>query len=78
MKNRLSTTNKNRLGLIGLGIVLGILALALPPAIKFFFRGVHLLMVHPLEALCFFGILTVFSITWIVLEEKEEKKIEKK
>jgi hypothetical protein len=78
MKNKLSTTTKNRIGLIGLGVVLGILALALPPAIKFFFRGIHLLMTNPLEALCFFGILTVFSITWIVLEEKEDKKLEKK
>ena len=71
---KLSTTNKNRLGLIALGVVLGILALALPPAIKFFFRGVHLFMTNPLEALCFFGILTVFSIAWIVLDEKEKKK----
>ena len=78
MNMKLSTKNKNRLGLISLGVVLGILALALPPAIKFFFRGIHLLMTNPLEALCFFGIITVFSITWIVLEEKEEKKIEKK
>ena len=78
MKSKLSKTVKRRLGLIVLGVVLGILALALPPAIKFFFRGVHLLMTNPLEALCFFGIITVFSITWIVLEEKEEKKIEKK
>ena len=76
--SKLSKTVKNRIGLIGLGIILGVLALALPPAIKFFFRGVHLLMVNPLEALCFFGIITAFSITWIMLEEKEDKKIEKK
>ena len=74
MNMKLSTKNKNRLGLISLGVVLGILALALPPAIKFFFRGIHLLMTNPLEALCFFGIITVFSITWIVLDEKEMKK----
>jgi len=74
MINKLSKTTKNRIGLIGLGIVLGILALALPPAIKFFFRGIHLLMINPLEALCFFGIITTFMITWIVLEEKEVKK----
>lgn len=55
---------------IVIGVVLALLMLALPLAIKFFFRGFLLLLENPLEALCFFGILTSFVSVWIWVEEK--------
>ena len=56
--------------LLIIGVVL--IVSALPLAIKFFFRGFLLLLQHPLEAFCFFGLLTLFITTWIVWEESVE------
>jgi hypothetical protein len=63
--------NKDKLINIGIwtGGIIAFLSLALMvgPAIKFFFRGVLALMNHPLEALCFFGLLTIFltAASWV-------------
>ena len=54
--------------LLIIGVVL--IVSALPLAIKFFFRGFLLLLQHPLEGACFFGLLSGFMITWGLLEEK--------
>ena len=64
---------KNSLPLIGLGVISAFFVIMLPKAIKFFFRGFLLLLENPLEAVAFFGILTMFSFIWIYLEEKNEK-----
>ena len=64
---------KSRLPLIGVGVISAFFVIMLPKAIKFFFRGFLLLLENPLEALCFFGILTMFTFIWIWLEEKNEK-----
>ena len=56
--------------LLIIGVVL--IVSALPLAIKFFFRGFLLLLQHPLEAFCFFGLLALFTTTWIVWEESVE------
>jgi len=46
---------------IGLSIVLiGLIVAMVGPAIKFFFRGLLAMMNHPVEALCFIGLLTAF------------------
>ena len=61
----------NKISTIGLymaGIILFIaLSLMVGPAIKFFFRGLLALMNHPLEAFCFFGLLTIFltAASWV-------------
>jgi hypothetical protein len=56
--------NRDRLINIGMwsgGIIAFILlALMVGPAIKFFFRGLLAMMNHPIEALCFVGLLTTF------------------
>lgn len=63
--------NKNKLINIGMwtgGIIAFILlSLMIGPAIKFFFRGILTLMNHPLEAFCFFGLLTIFltAASWV-------------
>lgn len=57
--------------LIIIGVVLTVLAL--PLAIKFFFRIFHLLLVHPLESLSFFGLATAFLTVYIYLDEAESK-----
>ena len=62
--------------LINISIVAGIvsafilIALMVGPAIKFFFRGVLALMNHPLEALCFFGLLTILWSAAIWVSER--------
>ena len=61
---------KNSLPLIGLGVIMALGVIMLPPAIKFFFRGFLLLLENPLEAMCFFGLLTLFVSIWIYIEEK--------
>jgi hypothetical protein len=65
---------KNRLSLIVLGIVCGLIVVCLPAAIKFFFRGILLLMKNPLEGAAFFTLLSIFSLTWIYMEEKIDAK----
>ena len=55
--------------LIIIGVVLTVIAL--PLAIKFFFRIFHLLLVHPQESLSFFGLATAFLVAYIYLDEKE-------
>ena len=60
------------LTLIGVGI--GVLLVLLPKAIKFFFRGLYLLMEYPLEGLGFFTFLTLFLSVGIYTEQKELKK----
>ena len=52
--------------------------LAIPPAIKFFFRGFLLLFEFPLEAFCFFGLLLIgYSLLiWIENQEESEKKLQ--
>ena len=62
---------KNSLPYVVLGVVIALGVLMLPPAIKFFFRGFLLLLENPLEACCFFGILTVIVSFWIYMEENE-------
>ncbi len=64
------TKLKNSMPLIVLGVILALGVLMLPPAIKFFFRGFLLLLENPLEAMCFFGLLTLFVSIWIYIEEK--------
>ena len=56
--------------LLIIGVVL--IVSALPLAIKFFFRGFLLLLQHPLEAFCFFGLLTLLTTMWIWWEESVE------
>ena len=55
-----------------------LVALAIPPAIKFFFRGFLLLFEYPLEAFCFFGLLLIgYSVAlWIENQEESEKKLQ--
>jgi len=67
------TKLKNSFPLIVLGVLGALFVLLLEPAIRFFFRGFLLLLENPLEAVAFFGILTMFSFIWIYLEEKNEK-----
>ena len=63
----------NKAKLINIGIWSGaiivflLLALMVQPALKFFFRGVLALMNHPIEALCFFGLLTILTsvVIWV-------------
>lgn len=64
--------------ILAVGVTTFILCvLGLPKAIKFFFRGLLLLMEYPLEAFCFIGITTLIysACLWV---ESEEKKVEKK
>ena len=61
------------LTLIGVGI--GVLLFLFPKAIKFFFRGLYLLMEYPLEGLGFFTFLTLFLGVGIYTEQKELKKV---
>tara|TARA_B100000902_G_C26678899_1_gene606813 strand:- start:80 stop:280 length:201 start_codon:yes stop_codon:yes gene_type:complete len=61
---------KNSFPLIVLGVIMALGVVMLPPAIKFFFRGFLLLLENPLEALSFFGLLTIFVSIWVYLEEK--------
>tara|TARA_B100000925_G_scaffold266966_1_gene227140 strand:- start:7 stop:231 length:225 start_codon:yes stop_codon:yes gene_type:complete len=68
---------KKYLPYLSIGVILAILVLALPNAIRFFFRGFLLLLENPLEAACFFGITAVFVTMWIWFEEYEEE-IDKK
>ena len=75
MIDKMITKLKNSFPLIVLGVILGLGVVMLPKAIKFFFRGFLLLLENPLEALCFFGILTMFTFIWIYTEEKETKKV---
>jgi len=56
------------LTLIGLGF--GFLAFLLPKAIKFFFRGFHILLEYPLEGFSFFVFLTIFISVGIYTEKK--------
>jgi len=51
------------------------MVLAVPPAIKFFFRGFLLLLKHPLEALCFWGLVLVFYSLYLYLIQEEVKKV---
>ena len=66
----------NKAKLINIGIWSGaiivflLLALMVQPALKFFFRGVLALMNHPIEALCFFGLLTILTSVVIWVSEK--------
>jgi len=66
--------NKDKL--IDISIVAGIvsafilIALMVGPAIKFFFRGLLAMMNHPLEALCFFGLLTILWSAAVWVSEK--------
>ena len=66
--------NKDKL--INISIVAGIvsafilIALMVGPAIKFFFRGLLAMMNHPLEALCFFGLLTILWSAAVWVSEK--------
>ena len=66
--------NKDKL--INISIVAGIvsafilIALMAGPAIKFFFRGLLALMNYPLEALCFFGLLTILWSAAIWVSER--------
>ena len=63
----------NRDKLINIGMWSGgiiafiLLALMVQPAIKFFFRGLLAMMNHPIEALCFMGLLTIFltAASWV-------------
>lgn len=66
--------NKDKLINIGIWsgaiIVFLLLASMVQPALKFFFRGVLALMNHPIEALCFFGLLTILTSAVIWVSEK--------
>ena len=66
--------NKDKLINIGMwsgGIIAFLLlSLMVGPAIKFFFRGILALMNHPLEAFCFFGLLTILSLVASWVSEK--------
>ena len=64
------TKLKNSFPLIVLGVLGALFVLLLEPAIRFFFRGVLLLLENPLEGAAFFGILGTFMGIWIWLEEK--------
>ena len=59
------------LSLIGVG--LGLLLFMVPKAIKFFFRGMLLLMENPLEGLSFIVILGIFLGIGIYIEQKEKE-----
>ena len=66
----------NRDKLINISIVVGVvsafilLALMAGLAIKFFFRGLLAMMNHPLEALCFVGLLTILWSAAVWVSEK--------
>ena len=66
----------NRDRLINISRVIGIvsafilLALMVGPALRFFFRGLLALMNHPLEALCFVGLLTILWSAAVWVSEK--------
>ena len=59
--------------LLVLGVLIGGLVFSVAPAIRFFFRGFLIMLENPLEAFCFFFILTFFTSIWIWLEERESK-----
>ena len=59
------------LSLIGVGV--GLLLFMVPKAIKFFFRGILLLMENPLEGLSFIVICGVFLSIGIYIEQKEKE-----
>jgi len=63
-------TLKNSFPFLLIGVVLGLVVLAIEPAIRFFFRGFLLLLENPLEGLAFFGIIGVFVSIWIYFTEK--------
>lgn len=62
---------KDKLINIGMwtGAIMAFLSLALMvgPALRFFFRGLLALTNHPLEAFCFFGLLTILwsAAVWV-------------
>ena len=66
---------KNSFPLIGLGVIMALGVLMLPPAIKFFFRGFLLLLENPWEAMCLFSFLFFFTLIWIYTEEKSTKNV---
>lgn len=56
---------------LGISIIV-LLGTMMGSAIKFFFRGFHLILTNPLEAFCFFFFLSV--IVWVGLETEKEFK----
>ena len=66
--------NKDKLINIGIwtGAIVAFLLLALivGPALRFFFRGLLAMMNHPLEALCFVGLLTILWSAAVWVSEK--------
>ena len=53
-----------------IGVILALVVVGFSLFIKFFFRGIGLILENPLEAVGFFGILTAFSLIYIILTEK--------
>ena len=64
---------KNKIGAILIGIGALLIVSALPPAIKYFFRLFLLLLENPLEAFCFFGLLTLLSFVVTKVQELEKQ-----
>ena len=64
---------KNKIGAILIGIGALLIVSALPLAIKYFFRLFLLLLENPLEALSFFGLLTLLSFGLTKLSELEKQ-----
>ena len=76
MYNRFNLRGMNKDKLINVGMWFGsiiafiLLALMVGPAIKFFFRGLLAMMNHPIEAICFVGLLTLILTLANLVSEK--------
>jgi len=54
----------------GIGVVSALIILSVPLFIKFFFRGILMIMNNPLESVGFFGLLFGVTLIYILLTEK--------
>jgi hypothetical protein len=57
-----------KLGIIG--VMLAFVVVGFSLFIKFFFRGIGLILQNPLEAVGFFGVLLFFSLIYNLMTEK--------
>lgn len=67
------TNMKNKMWAILIVIGALLIVSALPMAIKYFFRLFLLMLENPLEATCFFGLLTLLSFGLTKLSELEKE-----
>jgi hypothetical protein len=61
---------RDKIKMGGIGVVSALIILSVPLFIKFFFRGILMIMNNPLESVGFFGLLFGVTLIYILLTEK--------